>query len=211
MSRHESLLPLLQHHEERARRGVEYNALANCHADGMDSIVLHDEPGNRVRMFYADWHHSLHRNRDGAFSIAIHSHHCDIRLVGLFGRPYNDVYALTPHVSGPFAEMAYTSGVTGEGSLTANGGRAFAHLLRSEPLTAAVTLKAHELHTIYLPEAQRAAWLVIEGAEDEHYSSRCWTNDTCRFDSSCLYERMTPAAVAGRLSTAIEMMERPNA
>lgn len=211
MSRHESLLPLLQHHAERARRGVEYNALANCHADGMDSIVLHDEPGNRVRMFYADWHHTLHRNRDGAFSIAIHAHHCDIRLVGLFGRASNDVYALTPHASGPFAEMDYTSGVTGESSLKPTGARAFAHLLRSDPLTGAVTLKAHEMHTIYLRESQRAAWLVIEGAEDEHYAPRCWTNDPRPFNPAGLYERMTPAAVAGRLSTVITMMECPNA
>jgi hypothetical protein len=210
MSRHDSLLPLLQHHAERAMRGAEYNALANCHCEGVDSIVLHDEPGNRVRMFFADRRHALHRNRYDVFSIAVHSHHCELRLVGLFGRAWNDVYALTPHANGPFSEMVYASGVTGESSLTPTGAHAFAHRIRSEEL-GVVAMQAPELHTIYVPEGARAAWLVIEGAEDEHYAPRCWTNDARPFDPSGLYERMSPAAVAGRLNTVIEMMECPNA
>jgi hypothetical protein len=140
VNRNETLIPLIEHHAERADRGVPYNAISNCHADGMDSIVLHDEAGNRVRMFFADWHHTLHHNRDGEFSIAIHAHHCEIRLVGLFGHARNDVYAITPHSGGPFAEMEYRSGVTGESSLTPTGNRAHAHRLRSEPLDKPVRL-----------------------------------------------------------------------
>lgn len=199
MNRHETLIPLLEHHAERAERGEQYNAIANCHADGMDSIVLHDEPGNRVRMFFADWHHVLHRNRNGEFSIAIHAHHCDIRLVGLFGAARNDVYAITPHPSGPFAEMAYSSGVSSESSLLPTGQRAFAHLLRSELLEATVKLRAHEMHTIHLAEDVRAAWLVIEGAEDAEYRSVCWSNAKRPFDPSGLYQPMDSAAVAKRL------------
>lgn len=205
-----SLIPLLSHHRARAASGVPYNAISDCHARGMHSIVLHDEPGNRVRMFFADWEHALGNNRNGKFSIAIHPHHCTIRLVGLFGPAHNDVYALTPHAAGPFHQMAYKSAIgTGEGSLTPTGKMAFVHRIRTEALSTNPALAAHELHTIYVEAQRRAAWLVIEGQEDPGYESVCWTNNPSS-DFSGIYSPMSCADVAETLNEVIRQIERPS-
>ena len=52
----------LRHHYQRAVRGELTNVLKHCHVYGMWSIMLHDEPGNRVRIFFADYNHKLHLN-----------------------------------------------------------------------------------------------------------------------------------------------------
>lgn len=197
---------LLQHHLERAKRGIQYNAIADCHAKGMDSIVLHEEPGNRVRMYVANHWHELHENRSGPFSVAIHAHHCDIRLLGLHGDAFSDVYALTPHKGGDFAEMRYTSGVTGDSSLTPTGRRAYAHRLKSDPLLGHAAMRAHQLHTVFVPMFKEAAWLVVEGTEDEKYESVCWTNNIKPFDPSGLYKPMNQADIVNRFEVAIRRL-----
>jgi hypothetical protein len=202
---------LLRHHLERAERGLAYNALAHCHAEGLHSVVLHDEPTNRVRMFLATGDHALHHNRGGAYSIAIHPHHCDVRLVGLYGRTINDVYALTPNPSGDFLEMDYRSAINdGEGALTPTGKRADAHLLYSQHLSMDPLLHAHQLHTIYLPVGQRAAWLVFEGRSDPLYQAKCWTNNP-EPRLAGLYRPMSTEDVAVCLHEALRGVERPTA
>lgn len=204
-----SLIPWLQHHEDRAKRGVPYNAIRNCHAEDLHSIVLHDEPGNRVRMFVAGFQHSLWRNRSSRYSLAIHPHHCDIRFVGLYGPAFNDVYALTPNPLGAFAEMQYRSAIKdGAGSLTPTGRRADAHTLKQQPLSANPKLSAYELHSIYLAGNCMAAWLVVEGAEWDHYESLCWTNNESPSVAG-LYQPMDGAEVAHVLGDVIRRMDRP--
>lgn len=204
-----SLLPWLQHHQERAARGVAYNALRNCHANDLHSIVLHDEPGNRVRMFVTGYGHTLHRNRGSRYSLAIHPHHCDLRLVGLYGPACNDVYALVPNPIGAFAEMTYRSAIKdGEGSLTPTGRRADAHRIRHQPLSEAPKLLAHELHSIYVAENMAAAWLVIEGTEWAQYQPLCWTNDAAPSVDG-LYQSMDAKEVAAMLGDVIRKLERP--
>jgi len=205
-----SIEPLIRHHIARAAAGHAYNAIENCHAENLHSIVLHDEPGNRIRMFYADHGHGLGGNRGSQFSIAIHPHHCDVRFIGLFGRASNDVYAITPNHAGEFGEMRYQSAITtGVGSLTPTGRRADVHRLRSELLTTNPALRAHELHTIYC-DYQRSAWLVIEGAENAAYESLCWTNDP-EPDLSELYKPMSSERVRYLLVEVLQQIERATA
>jgi hypothetical protein len=206
-----SIVPLIQHHIARAAAGEPYNAIENCHAPDLHSIVLHDQPGNRLRIFYADWNHNLHRNKSGKFSIAIHSHHCALRFIGLFGGATNDVYAITPHSAGAFGEMRYQSAITtGAGSLIPTGKRAGVHLLRSERLTSNPKLAAHELHTIHAESGARSAWLVIEGAEDPSYESVCWSNDP-KPDFAGLYKPVDSERVSYLLTEILRQTERPTA
>lgn len=201
------LKSFLQHQLDRALRGEITNAITNCHAVGLDSIVFHDEPGNRVRMFLAQHHHTLHRNNPQAgnaydFSLAIHAHHCDVRFVGIFGKATNDRYRIMPNPEARFQEMAYTSGVTGTGSLTPTGVRVSPYLVDRHALTTNPVMRASELHSIFVPRHETAAWLVIEGQEDPHYKSVCYTNDP-NPDLSDLYQPMSQIDIVDALDRCI--------
>lgn len=203
-----SILALLEHHADRADQGVKFNAIGNCHAKNLDSIVLHDEPGNRVRMFVAKSGHTLGRNTPGdSFSIGIHPHHCDLRLVGLFGPAENHEYALTPHPTGDFMEFAYTSGVNAIAAMDATGKRAFVHPIAGQALEAAPFLPAHRLHTVFLPAHAEAAWLVIEGREDPHFKPRLWSN-VHEHSFEGLYRPIEPTALANMLRWVMARVER---
>lgn len=213
------LAALLAHHAERAGRGVAYNALRDCHVAGMASIVLHDEPGNRVRVFVTNGAHGLHWNRPSVwlgapkharFSLGVHPHHCDIRLIHLFGEVHNDLYAVVPHRNGPFEKYAFQSAInTGSGSLVPTGTRADLHMVRTDALASKpVAMKAHELHSVYVPNGERAAWMVVEGEEDTGFDSSCWSNTDRTFDFSNLYQPMDAPSVAKVLTTLAERVAR---
>jgi hypothetical protein len=204
------IIPWLEHHQERAARGVEYNALRNCHAIGLHSIMLHDEPGNRVRIFVANANHTLCRNRGDRYSVAIHPHHCDVRLIGLYGPAVNDVYALTPNPHGDFREMEYRSAIThGVAHFRRTGRRADAHAIAHQPLSTSPKLSAHQLHSIFLPASYIAAWLVVEGAEWREYESLCWTNDPDPVLSAEFYQKMNCEEVELLLGNVIQQLQRP--
>lgn len=64
-----------------------------------------------------------------------------------------------------------------------------------EPLTKRLTLRAKDMHTIYVPKGESAAWVVCEGKEDPSYAKSpfVWSNDRDleHFDWSGLYQPMT--------------------
>lgn len=145
---------LIAHHLARARTGIEYNALRHCHVKNVYSIVLHDEPGNRVRMFFAGPLHELWRNVPDCVgnsdTLAVHPRHCDVRLVKLFGDVTNYRMGIVPRSEGAWHEFKYVSAITtnGPGSLTATGRRA--ELLVVARLIAAQFqfLSTHELFRV---------------------------------------------------------------
>lgn len=189
----------LQHQLGRALRGEITNGLHNCHVEGLDSIMFHAEPGNRVRMFVtADGVHDLWRNKalnySHHLSLAIHPHHCDVRFVGIHGDVRNHVYAVVPDPAGLLQEMDYTSGVLhGTGVLTPTGRRGTGILIREERLNTNPAMVANEMHTISAPNGH-CAWLVIEGQEDPAYKSVCWTN-AYEPDLTKLYKPMSQADI----------------
>lgn len=205
------ILPFLRHHLDRAARGETFKAFEHCHVKNLTSIVLHDQPGNRVRLFYARHGHELSPDMMGRLNLAIHPHHCDLTLIGVFGQAKNDTYAIVPHPTGTHEEFQYKSGILNEsGSLIPTGNRAFVAPLDSQRITPeGIFMPAHALHTVSLPSYAEAAWLVVEGAEDPHYVSRCWTNG--KTDLTGLYQPMTPAKVHDALAEVIRKTERPSA
>lgn len=178
--RDDPLIALLRHHAARFAAGAPCNAVDNCHALGLASVMLHDEPGNRMRVFIASAEHDLWRNAPKeTYSVAIHAHHCDVTLVGIHGLARSDEYALVPTPKGEFQRFAYRSALaTGQtGTLEPTGERANVHRVERTLLThEAAALQAHQLHTIHVPRGEAAAWLVLEGKEDPGYASFCWSN-----------------------------------
>ena len=202
---------ILWHHIQRLRRdaAATVNGLNNCHVRNLQSIMLHDEPGNRMRLFYANTGHPLYNNVAGkSFSLAIHSHHCDVTLINLFGNATNRRHALIPNPNGHFRKYKYVSAVTGGRAALVPADEFFdAPLLESEQLSAGpVMLRAYELHTIHVPVAQEAAWMVLEGGEDAAYSSVCYTNNEV-FNPAELYEKMNRQAVINALENIVACMK----
>ena len=203
---------LIAHHLARALAGIEYNALRHCHVKNLYSIVLHDEPGNRLRMFFAGPMHELWHNVPDCVgnsdTLAVHPHHCDVRLVKLFGDVTNYRMGIVPRSEGAWHEFKYVSAITtnGPGSLTATGRRAELLVAKKETLdTTGLYMKAWELHTIYVQGGCRAAWLVIEGAEDPDYEPLCWSRSETH-DLTGLYEKMTAQEAANILQITFNEM-----
>jgi hypothetical protein len=197
---------LLRHHAERAARGVAYNAISHCHVKGLHSVMLHDEPENRIRMFYASYDHELHHNLHLGTeqSLAIHAHHCDVRFIGIHGSVTNRVFKVLAAPEGSLHEMEYVSAITsgGPGSLTPTGVKGVGIWVRNENINTNPALRAEELHTIWVPKGETASWLVIEGQEDPDYDPRCWTQNP-KPSLEGLYQPMTQVTVANILYQAI--------
>jgi hypothetical protein len=167
-------------------------SLRNCHAYGLDSVVFDNTPGARIRAFITHNRHTM-GNNNGAekLSIALHSHHCDIRLEPIFGPVFN----MVPYESsalGKFYEgWKYSSKIlSGKGGFESTG-ETKRYALLSEKVRKPIHMKASEQHTVYVPSYADAAWYVFEGAEDPNYDSTCWSDrDLSRFDFSGLYQSM---------------------
>lgn len=208
---------LLRHHaqriEQRAAAGLPFNALRNCHVEGLSSIMLYDEPANRVRLFYAERDHALWRNdipHGLDMSVAVHPHHCDITLALVFGRVRNDTFWAVPSHAAGHHKCEYVSGVQwpGESALIDTGERALLSLVGSTWLyPQGESLHATTLHTIYVPRGETAAWIVIEGRENPDYAPVCYTRNL-RFDPSNLYQPMPADHAAKLLRDAATFRER---
>lgn len=155
-------------------------SLVNCHAMGVDSVMLRDVDGDRLRAFVTDAHHTLWLNsgyRGHGLSVAIHPHHCDVTITPVFGEIYN--VTVCGRITGPTLKAyRYQSQITGSGRFLRGDekddmiGVAFVRSLLRKPLK----MSAKTEHTVFVPHAAKAGWFVHEGAEDAGYSGLCWSN-----------------------------------
>lgn len=178
-------------------------SLKNCHAMGVDSLVLSDRP-NMVRIFYAHGEHELYRNLPivssrESFSVGLHEHHCDIQMIPLFGKVFNIFADSTfwrdgsgPVVPVKLDPFRYTSGInTGDNTsrfqkVETIDSRRFD--LYKQKLDKPLNLKANVQHTVFIPQFESAAWMIVEGEENPLYSPITWSNaDLENFDSTNLY------------------------
>lgn len=199
---------ILQHHRLRD----DLRGLKNCHVKGLASIMLHDEPGNRMRLFYANADHKLYTHpEDEDAALAAHPHHCDITLVNLFGSVLHTVYRFVEHTKGRTHKCRYQSAITGDGGSLQPTGE-IGYLLPQNQVhlnhEGHVFSPAKDVHGIYVPRYREAAWLVMEGAEDPTYESVCYTANP-DFDPEGMYVSMGREecnAVLGRV--AIHLMTK---
>lgn len=205
------LKTFLEHHAERALNGERYNALKNCHVEGLSSVMLHDEPGNRIRMFHATTAHRLHKTANGPLqALALHPHHCDLRFQNVFGNAYNERWHVFEKPTGEFIEMDYVSGITsgGKGALTPTGRRAEGFVSVREQMARNPVMRAAELHTITLGANEEAAWLVFEGCEDPNYKPKCWTRNS-EPDMNNLYIPMSQLELSQTFKAVMYYLQTP--
>lgn len=196
----------LNHHADRIRKAGYANALMNCHVRGLASIMLHGEPGNRIRLFYATADHELWRNDyplQAEMNLAVHPHHCDLNLVLVFGRVCNVRFVAVGDPQGEFHECRYSSAINdGKGGLEQTGKTfSLSRVQQNWLYPTGDKMRADELHTIYVPKGESAAWLVFEGTEDPHYRKVCYTRNPI-FNSDGMYEDMPLVEVERMLRDA---------
>ena len=135
--------------------------LYNCHTIGLHSFPISFDVGKQLyrRVFYAAKNHHLWK----PFELAIHPHHVDIKITVLEGELFNPLYEIHPDGE-IFQKYRWRSEIK-EG----NGG--FQHLgtekIReisnlSYKKGESTTMKACELHTVYVEKGKRCVWLIEE-------------------------------------------------
>lgn len=196
-------------------------SIAHAHAWGVHSLVLEVGPP-MVRLFYADYDHDLWRNepslsRDlicfkNTMSVAVHSHRQNIAMVPILGIVINVMFDHEQRsgargVEGLFAFGYQSHIISGKGEFVRRPNQ---DIWCSEVtyLTRAHCLNARDLHTVFVPKHERAAWLILEGERDAAYDPTCYSNDDLtKFDFSALYKPMTPE-LASRIITTCEANSR---
>jgi len=187
----------IQFHYEQAIAGAPYEGIMNCHVPGLHSLVLQKSPHGMIRVYFADENHTLHMNDpepSATYSLAIHGHRQNLTLIGLLGRARNDQFALVPDPKGKWHEHDYTSAIIdGKPSMTPTGRRAamYFHSQRFMTREERIKLSYRDLHSVYVPEGERAAWMVIEGPPELDASQPCWRNTTDPVEYEGLYQPMT--------------------
>lgn len=170
------------------------NSLANCHAKGLYSVVLKKfEDGKLLRMFYASEEHDLWKNnykevgpRTQSLGLAIHSHHCDIQILGVYGKMINircvvDKKSKVYKKQQKLKAYKYTSSILNgkKNAKFVEVGQENIKIKTVENINrgTAIHMNTDELHTVYVEKGQEAAWFILEGKEDENYDSLCYSDD----------------------------------
>ena len=168
-------------------------SLKHCHARGVHSITFN---GSKIRAFIATKDHELYLDEQGNFPVAIHDHHCDIRLTHLAGNPTNWRSSLFPRTDNAkiYNSFRYQSGILGAKASFEKMKVSGKIVIGSFPHSIGKYsgyMDATQLHTITVPKNEEAAWLVEEGQEWKDYQPHCYSNkDLTKFDFNGMYERM---------------------
>ncbi len=167
-------LSLVRHLWRTNRAQIVANSIINCHALGLHSLCLLDEPGRRIRMFVAEVGHDMARNKWGSklpLSVGFHSHHCDVQLEVIAGEVGNRLLVQHGHPGGDiYGVFRFRSALRGEVPGFDFVGMQGGYGTHSQSLFAgdSVDMKAAEQHTVWVATAG-AVWIVYEGAEDPNY------------------------------------------
>ena len=133
--------------------------LLHCHTKGLHSFPVSFVNGLYKRIFYADEDHNLWR----PIELAIHPHHVDIKITVFEGELFNPIYKAD--INGEvFNAFKWNSHI-----LNGNGGF---ECIGTERLTLHshikygagenVTMKACELHTVFVEKGKKCVWLIEE-------------------------------------------------
>ncbi len=177
---------------------VASKSIRNCHALGVDSLLFRDTPGAMIRAFVCRPEHELWLNcptLDFPFSVGLHPHHCDVTLAPIYGSAYNVTHR--PGFGNTMLQaFEYESEITGKGGKFTRLGFSRGFNLQKTLIDHPVAMKAREIHTIFVPKDEGAAWFVLEGAENPNYRSVTYSNcdlEQATFDG--LYQPMTAEEV----------------
>lgn len=204
------LSALLEHVRRTSLAECAKSSFFHCHAQHVDSVMLIDHPGQRVRMFVARPGHDLHINHPtcGFFTVAIHPHHCPLTLVPLFGEIYQvNAYRCGSQAVGinrPMKLFRYESSLLGGKGTFAHVGDEPSVNITMDSLLRPRFMKADEWHTMGV-RTECAAWMVFEGPDDPHYEPLCM-NTRMPVVPDWFYEPMSENDVADTLDFVIRRM-----
>lgn len=146
--------------------------LRNCHAKGVDSILL-DAPNTKFRVFIANTWHDLWKNsasQNEIMSVGFHNHHCDVELIHLNGTVYNigftDIKSGDTYLVYDYKSKINSKYLNGNFILQSNKCNIIEQITRIDK---SLFLDAFRFHTISVPFGTSASWLVIEGKENPDY------------------------------------------
>lgn len=155
----------------------------NCHIKGLHSVPIDEFNGKLRRIFFTTPDHEMHQN--GALhtlSLGAHNHRYDITLTGLVGQPVNII--VQPNSTGGDILKAFKYQ---DGEKIGFRGITQCLIESVQAISgAAIFMPAHQVHTVYVPPRQCAAWLVEEGETrsdtvDLYSISR---QPVCKFDKA---------------------------
>jgi hypothetical protein len=189
-------------------------SLFNCHARGLDSYVLGEGAhGELIRVFWAgpdggnQNQHSLRiRSPDSEYlQLAVHSHHCDLDFTLIYGTMINvrakeaeygcgnkelKKWVFRSKIAGVkdagFEKECYSDGRQRSGFF-----RFDCDFLTEE--NRKTSMKANDLHTVFVPACSEAMWLVKEHPTTFGRESTkiCYSNaDLSNFSFDGLYQPM---------------------
>jgi hypothetical protein len=182
------------------------NSVHNCHAHGVDSIVLVDAPEQRIRLFSATKSHTLWKNSgEHTYSVAYHPHHCDVTLIGVTGELYNIVIEQSDKGNILLSKFEYKSQFNGKGGFKFDTKERFKQPSMSNIWAGKFrSMKAEDIHTIYIPKGKEASWIVVEGNENPEYESVCYSNDDLEcFSFKGMYTNMNEYEVKKTLKKSM--------
>lgn len=135
------MLQLLMHHVGR----TDLTGISNCHVRGLHSVMLHDQDGNRIRVYCttdgvdtnynfiptdeyivneysysADNIQRIEMARQSScsgMSLGLHGHGTDVRLEVLAGGMYNITADVERNAHGGMRRYLYSSRITGDGTI----------------------------------------------------------------------------------------------
>ncbi len=173
------------------------NGIKNCHAIGVDSVVLGTENGKLVRAFIAHENHNLYLTNP--FSVGFHPHHCDLTIKVVEGSIINvtliSEFALGAHSIEELATYRYESAIRNgdKGAFTqVMEKRPFGTLARVVNASQSLALPASAIHTILIYARETATWIIHEGDEDPNYVADVYSNaDLTKASGEGLYLPMT--------------------
>lgn len=156
--------------------------LLNCHSIGLHSFPLSFENGLYTRIFYADVNHNLYKPHE----IAIHPHHVDIKITVLDGALTNLIYEVADEGETLHKFQWDSHILNGRGGFKYLGQEVIRQVFgRTYRAGESFTMKACELHTVFVEKDEVCVWKIEESVPTceyfpINYSGRNlsnWTSD----------------------------------
>lgn len=192
---------LINHLLDNNKEEILQKSIRNCHAIGVDSIMLLEAPGKTIRLYVCNPHHELWKDD----AIAYHPHHCNLTLLCVHGSFINDVAQFQDHPNGGYRKYLYKSKIKDNESGFDFQGFATLEMCVSRRYQEDqfVEMHASEIHTVQVARDKSAAWLVFEGREDINYKPFCWSSGDPNTKLSLeLYQPMTIREIRNALMIA---------
>ncbi len=179
-----------------------YKSIKDCHAIGVNSIVLEQNDKKLIRVFYTKPHHVIWKNKDPfskELAIAFHSHHCDISIEVVYGIMTNITATVKKEISSSnICGWKFQSAIKNTNGSFEKSNNFTLESIEEETIgpKKLIVMPANKLHTVYVEQDKEAAWIIREGNEDPNYDNTCYSNsDLTNFNFNEHYKTMTEEEV----------------